>query len=81
MRALTGFFINTKYTKLSYKYNPLPGKNIIPVDIVLVPEWWYKNEKITFEGDFLFHPLRRTEEEKKMESILLKWMTTLQKTK
>ena len=46
------------------------GANILPVDIVLAPEWWNKNEKITFDRDFFFHPLRRIEDEQKMEKIL-----------
>jgi hypothetical protein len=44
--------------------------DILPVDIVLAPEWWNKNEKITFDHDFFFHPLKRVEEEQKMEKIL-----------
>ena len=27
----------------------------LPVDIVLAPEWWYKNTGITFDKDFFFH--------------------------
>ena len=42
----------------------------LPVDIVLAPEWWYKNEGITFDEDFFFHPVRRVEVEQQMEKIL-----------
>ncbi|MCK4982728.1 MAG: hypothetical protein KAS17_07370 [Victivallaceae bacterium] len=44
--------------------------SILPVDIVLAPEWWYKNEGITFDEDFFYHPDKRVEAEKKMESVL-----------
>ncbi|WP_297088019.1 hypothetical protein [uncultured Draconibacterium sp.] len=42
----------------------------LPVDIVLAPEWWYYNEKITFDEDFFYHPLRRVEVEQQMEKAL-----------
>jgi hypothetical protein len=42
----------------------------LPVDIVLAPEWWYKNEKITFDRDLFYHPLRRVEAEQQMERAL-----------
>jgi hypothetical protein len=42
----------------------------IPVDIVLSPEWWYKNTGITFDRDFFFHPLKRVESEQRMEKEL-----------
>ena len=50
--------------------NTFLENNILPVDIVLAPEWWHKNEKITFDRDFFFHPLKRVEEEQKMEKVL-----------
>jgi hypothetical protein len=43
---------------------------ILPVDIVLAPEWWHKNERITFDPDFFFHPLKRVEVEQQMENVL-----------
>ncbi len=46
------------------------GGCLLPVDIVLAPEWWYKNEKITFDRDFFFHPLKRVEAEQQMEKVL-----------
>jgi hypothetical protein len=43
---------------------------ILPVDIVLAPEWWAKNTNITFDRDFFFHPLKRVECEQQMEKTL-----------
>lgn len=51
-------------------YNKLLGNKMLPVDIVLAPEWWNKHEGITFDKDFFFHPTRRVEDEQKMEKIL-----------
>jgi hypothetical protein len=44
--------------------------NILPVDIVLAPEWWAKHEKISFDEDFFYHPLKRVEVERQMEQVL-----------
>lgn len=57
---------------MKFIHNPLIGKKILPVDIVLAPEWWYKNEGITFDKDFFFNPLRRVEVEQQMEEALYK---------
>jgi hypothetical protein len=47
---------------------------ILPVDIVLAPEWWHKHTGISFDEDFFFHPARRVEAEQKMEKVLFdKW--------
>ena len=47
---------------------------ILPVDIVLAPEWWHKHTGISFDRDFFFHPARRVEAEQKMEKVLYeKW--------
>lgn len=43
---------------------------ILPVDIVLAPEWWHRNEGISFDPDFFFHPLKRVEVEQQMEKVL-----------
>lgn len=48
----------------------LTNEKILPVDIVLAPEWWNKNEKMTFDPDFFFHPLKRVEAEQQMEKVL-----------
>ena len=58
----------------TYNKNPLLNNNILPVDIVLAPEWWHKNAGICFDRDFFFHPARRIEDEQKTEKVLFdKW--------
>ena len=52
------------------RYNKLLGDKLLPVDIVLAPEWWNRHEGISFDKDFFFHPARRVEDEQKMEKIL-----------
>lgn len=49
----------------------LPNYNdLLPVDIVLAPEWWYSHEGIAFDQDFFYSPLRRVQIERKMEQAL-----------
>lgn len=55
---------------MSYPNNPLLGNSILPVDIVLLPEWWHKNEGITFDPDFFYNPLKRVEVEQQKEKVL-----------
>jgi hypothetical protein len=55
---------------MSYHLNNFIGNEPLPVDIVLSPEWWFKNEKITFDRDFFFNPLKRVEAEQQMEKAL-----------
>ncbi len=43
---------------------------VVPVDIVLAPEWWHRHTGITFDRDFFFHPVRRVEQEACMERVL-----------
>jgi hypothetical protein len=43
---------------------------VLPVDIVLAPDWWHHHAAICFDADFFFHPLRRVEAERKMEQTL-----------
>lgn len=57
--------MNKTYTK-----NPLLNNDLLPVDIVLAPEWWHKHAGICFDRDFFFHPTRRIEDEQKMEKVL-----------
>ena len=45
-------------------------KLLLPVEIVLAPQWWYKNENISFDHDFFYNPLKRVEAERKMEQAL-----------
>ena len=55
---------------MPFNHNPLLGHQPLPVDIVLLPEWWNKNEKITFDPDFFYHPLKRVEVEQQKEKVL-----------
>ena len=55
---------------MTYFRNPLLENEMLPVDIVLGPEWWYRNEGITFDEDFFYHPARRVEDERRMERAL-----------
>jgi hypothetical protein len=50
--------------------NPLLNNEMLPVDIVLHPSWWYHHEGITFDEDFYYHPKKRVESERKMERVL-----------
>lgn len=43
-----------------------------PVDIVFHPRWWNYHEGITFDRDFFYHPKKRVEAERQMESALYK---------
>jgi hypothetical protein len=43
---------------------------LLPVEIVLAPDWWHAHAGISFDRDFFFHPLRRVESERQMEQIL-----------
>ncbi|MBN2611195.1 MAG: hypothetical protein JXB00_06530 [Bacteroidales bacterium] len=59
---------------MDYPFNPLLGNQLLPVDIVLAPEWWHRNTGLTFDEDFFFHPHRRIEAEQMMEKTLYeKW--------
>lgn len=42
----------------------------LPVDIVFHPSWWHKNAGISFDESFFYDPLRRVEDEQKMEQVL-----------
>jgi hypothetical protein len=55
---------------MSFNHNPLLGNTILPVDIILLPEWWHKNEGITFDRDFFYHSLKRVEVEQQKEKVL-----------
>jgi hypothetical protein len=43
---------------------------LLPVEIVLAPDWWHAHTGLCFDEDFFFHPLRRVEAERKMERVL-----------
>ena len=53
-----------------YLRNPELQNEMLPVDIVLAPDWWYRHEKISFDEDFFYHPARRVEDEMRMEKAL-----------
>ena len=55
---------------MNSQYNPLLGAKILPVDIVLAPEWWDHHEGITFGPDSFFQPAQRVEAERGMERTL-----------
>lgn len=52
------------------EYNQKKENVILPVEIVLAPQWWSMNEGITFDRDFFYNPLKRVEVERKMERVL-----------
>lgn len=43
---------------------------MLPVEIVLAPEWWHRHEGICFDEDFFFHPAKRVEVEQETELAL-----------
>jgi hypothetical protein len=54
----------------AYSGNPFIESELLPVEIVFHPSWWYKHAGITFDEDFFYHPLKRVEAEQKMEKEL-----------
>ena len=42
---------------------------VLPVEIVLAPDWWHEHAGIDFDQDFFFHPRRRVEAERNMEQV------------
>jgi len=54
----------------NYLQNPLIKGDILPVEIVFHPSWWFKHSDITFDEDFFYHPLKRVESERIMEKEL-----------
>lgn len=53
-----------------YYKNPILESELLPVDIVLHPSWWHHHAEIIFDEDFFYHPSKRVEVERKMETIL-----------
>ncbi len=53
-----------------FRRNAALQNDMLPVDIVLGPAWWYRHEGITFDEDYFFHPARRVEVERRMEQAL-----------
>ena len=54
----------------TYMKNSMLNNDMLPVEIVLAPEWWHQHAGICFDRDFFFHPARRVEDEQKMEKVL-----------
>jgi hypothetical protein len=50
--------------------NPVLRNTPLPVEIVLHPSWWHRHAGIVFDQDFFYHPARRVEAERRMESVL-----------
>jgi hypothetical protein len=40
------------------------------VEVVFHPSWWHRHAGLSFDPDFYFHPVRRVEDERRMEQIL-----------
>ncbi len=55
---------------MTYRRNRLLDNELLPVDVVFGPAWWYHHEGITFDEDFFYHPARRVEVERRMEQVL-----------
>jgi hypothetical protein len=49
---------------------PPLGNGSLPVEVVFHPSWWHRHAGICFDEDFFYHPLRRVEDERKMETAL-----------
>ncbi len=52
------------------KKSSMLQNDMLPVDIVLHPSWWFHHAGITFDEDFYYHPKKRVEVERKMEKTL-----------
>jgi hypothetical protein len=44
--------------------------DLLPVEVVFHPSWWHKHAGISFDPDFYYHPVRRVEDERRMEAAL-----------
>jgi hypothetical protein len=42
---------------------------LLPVEVVLAPDWWHAHAGLDFDQEFFFHPRRRVEAERKMEQV------------
>lgn len=52
------------------EFNPLLDNEMLPVEVVLHPSWWFHREGISFDEDFFYHPSKRVEAERNMEQAL-----------
>lgn len=53
-----------------YPKNPSLENEILPVEVVFHPSWWFRHAGISFDEDFFYHPARRVEAERRMERVL-----------
>src|SRR5512139_1373324 len=51
------------------RLTPKTEPPLLPVEIVLSPDWWHRHAGIDFDQDFFFHPRRRVEAERIMEQV------------
>jgi hypothetical protein len=51
------------------KSNAKAKPPLLPVEIVLAPDWWHAHAGLDFDRDFFFHPHRRVEAERQMEQV------------
>lgn len=50
------------------------NNELLPVDVVFHPSWWYAQNGFSFDREFFFHPAKRVESEQRMEQVLYeKW--------
>lgn len=45
-------------------------QTMLPIEIVLHPSWWHAHAGICFDEDFFYHPAKRVESERRMETVL-----------
>jgi len=53
-----------------YSRNLHLANEMLPAEIVLSPDWWFKREGISFDEEFFYNPGRRVEAERRMEEVL-----------
>jgi len=54
----------------AYQRNPVLQNDILPVEVVFHPSWWFRHAGLSFDEDFFYHPVRRVEAERKMDQVL-----------
>ncbi|MCX6561311.1 MAG: hypothetical protein NTZ26_12455 [Candidatus Aminicenantes bacterium] len=47
-----------------------PKDGLLPVEVVFHPSWWHRYAGLSFDPDFYYHPVRRVEDERRMEMVL-----------
>jgi uroporphyrinogen-III decarboxylase len=46
------------------------NRNLIPIEIIFNPNWWYQNYGVSFDRSFFFDPWQRVKYERTMEQVL-----------